>query len=199
MPPKTSFCHLVCHMSHPWLFLSRAFLHEHFLFLACLSYHTRRNTQYIPPHLQDHSVDKFAPSRITLPLRPAEWAENPRTKQLPTGSMQFSTNILVCLCKSDKNNHDSHVSVGSQRTSGKDECFQTDGNSWEKHSYVRGVLVVELESNDRGPSLSRSRRNRKKPLLECATDEQEPAGGPRRGQLQKTNIRESHEGDSWSQ
>ena len=43
--PQTECCHLLCHVSHFMVVLSRAFFHEHFFFTN-LPYHAARATQY---------------------------------------------------------------------------------------------------------------------------------------------------------
>ena len=69
--PKQFLSSGVTHVSS-MVVLSRAFLHEHFLFFTCLSYHTPRtlSASRTSPSSLSRQV---APSRITLAWRPAEW------------------------------------------------------------------------------------------------------------------------------
>ena len=63
---QTKCCHLLCHVSHFMVVLSRAFFHEHFFFFfTYLSYHTARATQY-NMHISKPLGQQVAPSRITL-------------------------------------------------------------------------------------------------------------------------------------
>ena len=65
--------------------LSRAFLHEHFLFFTYLSYHTTRKREHSahPAHLQVPSVDKFR-HQESLWREDLQSGGNPRTTT-PTG------------------------------------------------------------------------------------------------------------------
>ena len=64
---KNECCHLVFPVSHPLVVLSRAFLHEHFLFFTCLSHHKPRTLS-----TSRTSPSSLSRSRITLAWRPAE-------------------------------------------------------------------------------------------------------------------------------
>ena len=79
--PKNQFCHLVCHMSHPWLFLSRAFLHEHFPLLHLPILPHNENTQYIP-HISNLTQSKSGAIKIHSGVKTCRVAE-PRAQQLP--------------------------------------------------------------------------------------------------------------------
>ena len=69
--PKQVLSSGVSHVSS-MVVLSRAFLHEHFLFFTYVSNHTTRtlSTSRTSPRSPSRQV---APSRITLARRPAEW------------------------------------------------------------------------------------------------------------------------------
>ena len=69
---QNKFCHLVCHMSHPWLFSHAPSSMSIFLFFTYLSYHTTRtlSTSSTSPSSLSRQI---APSRITVAWRPAEW------------------------------------------------------------------------------------------------------------------------------
>ena len=66
--PQNKCCHLVCHVSHPWLFCH-----------APSSMSTSSSSPTYPTTQLEHSVHpaslgrQVAPSRITLAWRPAEW------------------------------------------------------------------------------------------------------------------------------
>ena len=80
--PQNKFCHLVCHMSRPWLYSHAPSSMSTFSFFTYPT--TQREHSAHPAHLQDHSVDKLR-HQESLRLEDMQSGGNPRTTT-PTGT-----------------------------------------------------------------------------------------------------------------